>query len=94
MLVLKLVILIFLAVLVVGGGGDKLIGAVEQLHEEVQGSRKTLSVLEEEKDDAVKREQIKDEQIKALRHELEETQDERHVLEKIQERPKHFQLLS
>ena len=63
---------------------DKLIGAVEQLHEEVQGSRKTLSVLEEEKDDAVKREQIKDEQIKALRHELEETQDERHVLEKIQ----------
>jgi len=63
---------------------DKLIGAVEQLHDEVQESRKKLSTLEEEKDDAVKREQIKDEQIKALRHELEETQDERHVLEKIQ----------
>ena len=63
---------------------DKLIGAVEQLHDEVQESRKTLATLSEEKDDAVKREQIKDEQITALRHELEETQDERHVLEKIQ----------
>jgi hypothetical protein len=57
---------------------------VEQLHDEVQESRKTLATLSEEKDDAVKREQIKDEQITALRHELEETQDERHVLEKIQ----------
>ena len=63
---------------------DKLIGAVEELHEEVQESRQKLATLQEEKDDAIKREEIKAEEIRAVRHELEETQNERQVLEQIQ----------
>ena len=62
---------------------DKLIGAVEELHEEVQESRKKMATLQEERDDAVNVRRSRPKRS-AVRHELEETQNERQVLEQIQ----------